>query len=213
MDKQALEAKAQMKNLSKHDKWTNFWYYYKVHVLAAVLVVALVAFTAVECAKNVKYDLQIAYFSTVPIDVDGVEKMTEKLKTAADDTNYNGSTDVYIASCYANMEQATEQTQAVIVKFQAELAAGETMGYIVDEAFLEMFKNGYSESMEYVEEITNSPVVTECLKIPEGKKLYWVTKPVYDREKDKPERVAAHENAVKVLEYIKTGELPQKADQ
>lgn len=211
MDKQALEAREQMKSLSGREKLINFWYYYKVHIFAAIFVIVIVAFTAVECARNIKYDLQISYYSTVAIDTDGVTKLAENLKEAVDDINLNGSTDVQIAPCFANLDEASEQTQAVYVKFTAELAAGEAMGYIVDERFLEMFKKGYAESAEDIVEITNSPVIKKYLKLPEGQKLYWVTKTLYEKEKGKDESVAAHKNALKVEEYLKTGKLPEKA--
>ena len=74
-----------------------------------------------------------------------------------------------------------------------------------------MFKKGYAESAEDIVEITDSPVIKKYLKLPEGQKLYWVTKTLYEKEKGKDESVAAHKNALKVEEYLKTGKLPEKA--
>lgn len=202
MDKQAFDAKEQMKQLSFREKWTNFWYYYKFHVLAAIFVVFLVGYTAVECATKTHYDLQVSYYSTIPIDTEGVDKLEEKLAAEIDDVTMNGSTDIIIVPCYADMENQSEQTQAVFVKFAAELAAGETMGYIVDEKFLEMFEDGYPETVDSCFEITESPIVKECLKMPDGEKLYWVTKAIYDREKDDDDKLAAHNNAVKAADFL-----------
>ena len=182
MDKQALEAREQMKSLSGREKLINFWYYYKVHIFAAIFVIVIVAFTAVECARNIKYDLQISYYSTVAIDTDGVTKLAENLQEGVDDINLNGSTDVQLVPCFANLDEASE-----------------------------MFKKGYAESAEDIVEITDSPVIKKYLKLPEGQKLYWVTKTLYEKEKGKDESVAAHKNALKVEEYLKTGKLPEKA--
>ena len=90
MDKQAREAREQMKALSKKDKWTNFWYYYRTHVIVGIFVIFLIGYTAVECAKRVNYDLNISYYSTTPISQEGTGKLTEELVKIVDDINYNG---------------------------------------------------------------------------------------------------------------------------
>lgn len=202
MDKQAREAKEQMKSLSPKEKWTNFWYYYKVHVFAAIFIIAVVAVTAVECAKRVDYDLNISYYSSTAISDDGIEKLKELFATCTKDIDYNGSVDVGIVSCFANPEEANEQTQAVFVKLAAELAAGDSMGYILDESYKEIFLRSYSDTVDTILEIDTVPEVRDALGLAGGQKLYWITKTLYDREKDKDTSAAEHQNAVDVQNLL-----------
>ena len=184
MDKQAREAREQMKALSKKDKWTNFWYYYRTHVIVGIFVIFLIGYTAVECAKRVNYDLTISYYSTTPISQEGTGKLTEELVKIVDDINYNGQVDVYIAPCFANLNEQNEQTQAVLMKLQAELAGGDSMGYIVDETYYNMLNKGYEECFEEFILISEIPSIREMLGIPEDTKVYWAVKKLYEAEKD-----------------------------
>ena len=204
MDKQAREAREQMKQLNKKDKWVNFWYYYRTHVIVAIIAVLLIVFTAVECAKRIDYDLNISYYSATPISEERVNKLTEGLKTKVEDINFNGQTDVYIASCFANPEQMSEQTKAVMMKLSAELAAGDSMGYILDQVYCDMIEKSYGECFESIIKISDIPEIKEMLGIPDGQSVYWATKLVYESEKDKEEKILSHENALKVEEYFKS---------
>ena len=197
MDKQAMEAREHMKALTPKEKWINFWYYYRVHVIAAIFVIVLISFTAVECAKRIDYDLDIAYYSSTAISDDGIAKLTEIIKTCTEDINYNGTVDVGIASCFANPDEVSEQTQAVYVKLSAELAAGDYMGYIFDEKYKDIILKGYSDVAENIIEIGCIPEVKEALGLADGDKVYWMTKAVYESEKDKENKVAEHNNALK----------------
>ena len=116
--------------------------------------------------------------------------------------NGNGSVDVGIASCFANPDEQSEQTQAVMVKLSAELAAGESMGYLLDEKYKEIFMRNYFEVAEKLLDISEVPEVREALGLADGQKLYWVTKTVYETEKDKPEKLAQHENAKKAEQLL-----------
>jgi len=204
MDKQAREAREQMKQLGKKDKWVNFWYYYRTHVVVAVIAVILIVFTAVECAKRIDYDLNISYYSAMPISEEAVNKLTEELKKNVEDINFNGQTDVFIASCFADPEQVSEQTQAVMMKLSAELAAGDAMGYLVDETYLEILNKAYAECFGEIILISDIPEIRDIMGISEEHKLYWATKMLYENEKDDEKKALAHENAVKAEEYFKS---------
>ena len=84
------------------------------------------------------------------------------------------------------------------MKLMAEMAAGESMAYLVDETYKAIIIGNYAEIGDTVLEISNVPLIKETLALPEGEKLYWVTKTVYDAEKDDEEKLAEHENAVRV---------------
>lgn len=204
MDKQAMEAKEQMKTLSAREKWTNFWYYYKIHVIVGIFLIVVAAFTVSECMHRVNYDLEISYYSSTPIKDEGVEKFKEIIKKACEDVNENGSVDVGIASCFADPENASEQTQAVFMKLSAEIAAGESMVYLFDDKYKEIMDRGYSESAQEIFEIGSIPEVKEAFGLGDGQKLYWMTKMVYESEKNKPEKVLENKNAQSAANLLKS---------
>lgn len=202
MDKQAREAREQMKALAPREKWSNFWYYYRVHMLVVLFAVVVLAITVTECVNRVDYDLNISYYSATPISDTAVDALKEYLKEGIDDINGNGSLDVGVSSCFANPNEQSEQTQAVMVKLSAEVAAGDSMVYLFDEEYKELFVKAYEEVAESVIDISDIPEVREKLELDEGEKLFWVTKTVYETEEGKPEKIAEHENALKAQMLI-----------
>lgn len=204
MDKQAKEAREQMKQLSGKEKWTNFWYYYRVHVIVSVIAVILIAYTAVECANRIDYDMQISYYSSVPVSDDAVNKLTELLKKNVEDINANGSTDVFIASCFADPEQQSEQTQATLMKLSAELAAGDSMAYLADEVYYKRFSSSYSDCFESFTDLSDKKEIKEMFDLKDGQKLYFAVKALYEKEKDNSKKIAAHDNALKAKAYLES---------
>lgn len=202
MDKQAKKAREQMKNLSFQEKCANFWYYHKVHIFLGALVLLLVLYTAVECSRQVDYDLQISYYSATPIYDEATGVLSEELKANVDDINLNGSTDIFIASCYANPADASEQTQATMMKLSAELAAGENNAYIIDEVYYNTLKNNYPECFESYTDISEKESIKKAFGLENGEKLYFAVRTLYDNEKDKNDCIKAHNNAIKAREYL-----------
>ena len=204
MDKQAREAREQMKQLGKKDKWINFWYYYRIHVIVGIIAAFLIIFTAVECARRIDYDLSLSYYSATPISEEGITKLTEELKKNVDDVNLNGQTDVFIASCFANPNEFSEQTQAVVMKLQAELAAGDSMGYIVDKTYREMLEKGYTECFEGFILISDIPEIKEMLSLSDDAEVFWTVKKLYENEKNDEKKIYTHENALKIQKYFES---------
>lgn len=204
MDKQAKEAKEQMKKLSFKDKWTNFWYYYRLHVIVIAIAALLIGYTAVECARKNDYDLQISYYSSSPISDEATDKLVEVLQKNVDDINANGNTDVFIAPCFANPEEMGQQTQAVLLKLSAEIAADETMVYLVDEVYYKRLSHeSYEGCFESFEDISEVPEIKEMFGLEDGEKLYLGIRTLKEKYNEDEKMILAHKNAQKALEYIK----------
>ena len=97
MDKQGREAKELVKNLSLKDKIKHFWYYYKWHTIACVLVAVLIGYTGVQCAMQVDSDFDIAFYNTRTIEQEHIDKFAELIATEAVDINDNNSVDVFVS--------------------------------------------------------------------------------------------------------------------
>ncbi len=204
MDKQAREARDQMKQLSKKEKWSNFWYYYRVHVIVSIFAFIAVAFGISECVRQVDYDLEISYYSTSYISNEAVTSLNEELAKNIEDINLDAQSIIWIAPSFASLEDASEQTQAVIMKLQAELSAGDSMGYIMDERFFELVYESYGDCFDKVIPISDYPEIREMLGLNEDEKLYWMTKALYESEKDDERKIGAHENAIRVQKYFES---------
>lgn len=202
MDKQAREAREQMKALPFKEKWNNFWYYYKKHVLIAIFVLIVAGFSIAQCANRIDYDLNISFYTSYGAPTEGIEKLETMMSEVTEDTNENDAVDVFIALYMANPNEMNEQTQAVNMKLMAEMAAGESMAYIFDETYKEIALNQFEELGETILEISEIPQVKGAIMLPESEKLYWFTKTVYETEKDDEEKLAEHENAVRVEEML-----------
>ena len=90
------------------------------------------------------------------------------------------------------------------MKLQAELSAGSSMGYIMDEKFYDLVYKNYGECFDKVITISDYPEVREKLGLKEDTKLYWMTKALYETEKDDEEKIAAHENAIRIEKYFES---------
>lgn len=202
MDRQAKEAREMTKQLKGKEKWKNFWFYYKFHIIALIFVVALVSYTLVECVQQVKYDLSISCYTATLIDDSNLDAFTDEIEKIIDDINENDEIDAGITVNMTDITTPSEQTQAVFMKYSAELAGGESFGYILDETFYSMLTKDSKECIYDAIQIDNIPIIKETFGLSDDQKLYWVTKSVYEREKDKPKSIAAHKNAIKVQEYL-----------
>ena len=202
MDRQAKEAKEMTKQLKGKEKWKNFWYYYKFHIIAIIFAVLLVSYSLAECIGKVKLDLSVSCYTATLIDDSKVNVLCDEFKKNIDDITGNDQIDVDIVVNMTDISTPSEQTQAVFMKFSAELAAGESFGYILDDRFLAMLKNGNEDCFDAVIPIHNIPLIKETFSLEDGQNLYWLTKAVYENEKNNEKKFAAHENAVKIHNYL-----------
>ena len=204
MDKQAREAREQMKQLSRKERWINFWYYYRVHIIASVFAAIAVAVGISECVRQVEYDLDIAYYSTSYVNNEAITKLNEEIQKNIEDINNDAQSIIWIAPCYASLNDASEQTQAALLRLQTEISAGNSMGYIMDERFFELVYESYGECFEKVILISDYPEIKEMLGLKEDTKLYWLTKVLYESEKGDEKKIGAHENAIRVQNYFES---------
>lgn len=202
MDKQAREAKEMTKQLKGKEKWRNFWYYYRYHVIVGIFAFLIITYSLVECVNKPHYDLNISCYTSTMINDSNLTPITNELSKHIVDITKNDIAETDIIVNMASLEQTTEQTQAVLMKFSAELAAGESFGFLVDEEFYNMLTTNYSECVAGVIPVNNIPLFKDTLNLADGQNFYWITKALYETEKDKPEKIAAFENAMKVQNYL-----------
>jgi len=202
VDKQAREAREMTKQLKGKEKWKNFWYYYKYHTIAVIIAALVIAYSLAECANQTKYDLNVSCYTATYINNSNIDLFTREIEKNIDDINENEEIDADVVVNMTDLANPSEQTQAVFMKFFAELAGGEAFGYILDETFYQMLAKDNEDSIETAIQIDNIPLIKEIFNPQENQKLYWITKSIYETEKGNPKKIAAHKNAVKVQEYL-----------
>ena len=204
MDKQRQEARETVKNLSLKEKIKHFWYYYKIHTICIAFAVILIVTTTAECMRQTKYDMNIAYYSVRHVEKPQLDALTDLLETVSEDTNENGSVDVFISFLSGDItaELLDEYAQMGYQKMQVEVATDEYQSFILDGAYLDMMERLYGDVIDSVLEISNIHEIQETLKLPDGEELYLVTTKMFDRSKEDKVKVNEHENAAVIKEYF-----------
>ncbi|MBR5613675.1 MAG: hypothetical protein IKW64_00040 [Clostridia bacterium] len=205
MDKDRQRAKEQMKALPFKEKMANFWFYYKIHTIVLAVAMLVIVWSAVQCAKRIDYDLNVSYYSASFVTEENLAKFDEFLKSNIEDVNGNGSIDAKTTLNTANIdgEYLDQNSQAIMMKLQAELASGEVFAYMADEGFKQYIEKvlGDSDAIEQVVDISNAQIVKEVLNPAEGEKVYWLSLAEYEARKGDPKAVAERKN-VKAIEKL-----------
>ncbi len=205
MDAEGKRAREMVKNLSAKEKFAHFWYYYKKHVIIAIIAIGFISWTVYEKMTQIKYDLQIPYYSSRAIDIDNnIQRFEDYFIESVADSNNNGRVDVQVLSYTADISQAkTDQmVGAMLQKMDMSLAADEFSVYILDEKYLEHFQKSYPDIKFTSVEISNIPKVREVLGLFENEKAYLVTIELFDRLKDNDAKIAEHKNALGVEKFF-----------
>ncbi len=204
MDKQRQEAKEIVKNLSFKEKIKHFWYYYKIHTICIAFAVVLVVTTTVQCMRQIKYDMSIAYYSVRHIEQIQLDALTDLLETMVEDTNENGSVDVFISFLSGDItaKLLDQYAQMGYQKMQIEVATDEYQSFILDKDYLDMMESLYPDVIDSVLKISDVPEIKDAIGLSEDEELYLVTTKMFDWSKEDKDKVNEHKNAVVIKEYF-----------
>lgn len=125
--------------LTPKEKWQNFWFYYKWHVVVAVVVLLLVIFTVRDFLTRENPDLQMSFVTTQALPQALLDHLSQQLEDAGMVPDLNGdgksilqmnlyqiSTDGEESVDYANQISGT-------VKFSSDLQMGDTVVFLTDD--------------------------------------------------------------------------------
>lgn len=149
------------------EKWDNFWFHYKLNVIAVIAAVAILAVVIAQCAARTKYDLKVVYFSyTIGLDAQ-TSKIADYLEKYAEDTNDDGETNVQVINVsFAKNSGDSQYQYTALTKLQAIIAGGENaMLFITD-----------SESYKYLDGIIEDGGLFEGEPYKFGEDFYKATK-------------------------------------
>jgi len=112
--------------------WEYFWMYYKVHTIVVILVLFAIVFTVYQVCTQPKYDLNIAYVSSLLFDETIENELREDVIGKIEDIDENGEKSIYFEHLiFSEDSTESEYTSAVITKLN--------LGYITDDILLYVF--------------------------------------------------------------------------
>ena len=205
MDKQRADAKKMAKELPFKERVKHFWEYYKVHTLLALFFAVVLTITAVQCAQQIDYDLEVSVYTSKGLLQENIDFLTETMKKQSYDINDNGMVDIGVFQNFAdisNPDVYDEKVEAVLSKFQAELSANSSPVYILDEDYKEMILKVFPDGVKASIDISQIPEIKEKLKLGDDDALYFVVLPEYEGRKDAEELQKKYQLAEKIEKYF-----------
>ncbi len=127
---------AEIKAATPRDKWQNFWYYHKWHVLIGIVVVLLAAFFIRDALSVVHPDYEIALVTQNTYSEDAINELEAQMAQSGVDLNSDGKVVVQVDPYVISSDAAggMNAQMAGVVKLDADLAAGTSMIFMTDDA-------------------------------------------------------------------------------
>ena len=132
------QTKQEQTPLTPKEKRKNFWYYHKVHILIAVLCVAVLGWTIHEFTSRVNPDYQIGMVTMQDYPDAVIRQMEEQIAAIADDRNGDGQVVVRVNYYHIFPDNTSDANGylANAAKFQGDIAVGDSMLFFIDDECL-----------------------------------------------------------------------------
>ena len=157
---------------TRKEKWDNFLFHYKWHMIVAAVLVAILAVTVTQCATKKKYDLEVVLFSRHLIMDEQSEKIAEYLSKYAEDINGDGEINVNVINC--SFEQnggSVQHRNTMMTKLQALITGDESaILFITDEDAAKYMEETIAEDFFEGERIQFGQKFYDAIKMEEIEK-------------------------------------------
>lgn len=209
--------------------WEHYWYYYKWRFGFALLTIAVVTVTCVQCASRIDYDATMSYIGCKYYYPQNVEVLIKAIENdVIDDANADGK--VFANFLQMNVakagspDEATEYNNAMHSKIAVQLQAGDTYLYLFNRQELDrmlsrdaaehifvkaedIYKNEIPESRLVKKDDVVYGVSVEGNKFLEDHKfmsedVYLAVRRMRQGDEDDEEEIAKYNNAIKIANYI-----------
>ena len=161
---------------TRKEKWENFLFHYKWHLIVTAVLIAILAVTVTQCATKKKYDLEVVLFSRHLIMDEQSEKIAEYLSKYAEDINGDGEINVNVINC--SFEQnggSVQHRNTMMTKLQALITGDESaILFITDEDAAKYMEETIAEDffegemIQFGQEFYDAIEIKEIEKQPEG---------------------------------------------
>ncbi len=193
------------------EKKENFWYQYKIHIIAIVFLVSIITICVAQCSSRPHYDMKMVYFTYTPVLDEQLNLVEDYFEEYATDMNGDGEVLVNVINCsFSNSNSNTQYKNSILMKMQSMIVAEyDTMLYITDEESIKYF-DGLSSDVDMFEDKAQplgedfyQKTVLNEKELPEG--LGISCRRINDTliEKQKDAKVY-HDESMKILEKVKS---------
>ncbi len=117
--------------------WGYFWYYYKWHTAFSAFVAVIVLISCVQCATQIKYDLNITYVSEYGLDTDRETALAELAAKNITDVTGNKKNEVFVLTFNMQEDRDFMVIQAYNTKLALEPDYTESYVFIMTEKYAE----------------------------------------------------------------------------
>lgn len=135
--------------------WEYFWDYYKLHTIAAVIVLIVIISTITECATRKHYDLQVDYISRTALSFEAQNALTELIAKNIDDVTKNGKTEAFLTYLDLGDRNDPQRFQAMSTKYAIEMGNTESYVFLVSKEYADQLIEG--EVLLEAEKWCNAP--------------------------------------------------------
>lgn len=119
-------------------KWENYWFYYKIHTIVAIIAVIVLAVLIKQCADRINPDMTVVVVSNnVSMSQAQTDQLEARLSKLTADVNNDGHKLVQVEVLYMNPKQG-QMAQAMQQKLQIETAATDDAIYITDATYFKL---------------------------------------------------------------------------
>jgi len=207
MDKDKIAAREAVAQMTKSEKLSHFWGYYKWYVAGIIFALLLTTMLVCDIVGGTEPDLTILYVSETAVPRENLREMEAYFAEILTNANNGEPATVSIIQIVVDPHNiTTERDFAVIQSFQLQIASGEAKLFISSPTFLEIlqqFDGGYSIIESYAP-LTN-PRAVESMWASEERPLFIAPRIIYPREREgrnSEQALQRHQNARIVFEHL-----------
>ncbi len=118
--------------MSRKEKWSNFWFYHKWHILAAVVTLVIVATFVYDLTSQVMPDYTIGVIASKPYSSGAFIPLEDALAPFGEDLNGDGKV-VFRISEYDFSTEDPTTVMASTTRLMGDAQNGECLFYLVDD--------------------------------------------------------------------------------
>lgn len=205
--------------MSLRQKWENYWYHYKMHTIAVIVIAALVIVGFKSCMDKKVTDLHMAYMSTQYISDETINAIETSFNENGliKDIDGDGLNNFYMDTVVHNFDVDSNADQATMQKIQTILYAGQHTLVLAHQYALEDYDGCFEDLTDKVREgdkVFESPSEGFATGISiEGNKyleslgiktenMYVAMRRQSEKEAEKNENAEFFASAYEVMDYI-----------
>lgn len=125
-----------------HKKWENYWYYHKLHTIAAVIAIIVMSVFIKQCASRVYPDITVTVVTkSMSLSQDQLNDIQNMLQKYTGDVNRDGRKNANCDDYDLGPAQDPQVAAALQEKLIADLQSTNSALFITDDTYLKQFSS------------------------------------------------------------------------